>query len=66
MHSFGMPGLFVAAILVVVPLWRLCTRLGFPGWLALAALVPLANVLLLYYLAYADWPRDRGESAPPG
>jgi hypothetical protein len=64
MHMFGMPGLFVGAVLVVVPLWRLCSRLGFPGPLALLALIPLANVILLYYLAYADWPRDRSSGAP--
>lgn len=65
MNMFGMPGLLMAAVLVVVPLWRLCTRLGFPGWIALAALVPVANVGLLYFLAFAEWPRDRSASAPP-
>jgi uncharacterized protein (DUF983 family) len=67
MHGIGFFGMLVIGLLVVVPLWRICARLGFPGWLSLAAFVPLANVLLLYYLAFADWPLDRKAEAggPP-
>jgi uncharacterized protein (DUF983 family) len=67
MHGgFGFFGMLVVGALVMIPLWRLCTRLGFPGWLSLAALVPFANLLLLYFLAFADWPRDRSEGRAPG
>jgi hypothetical protein len=37
-------------------MWRLCSRLGYSSWFSLAMLVPLANILLLYFLAFADWP----------
>jgi len=59
-HSgFGLFGFFIAAIVFVVPLWRVCERLGFPPWISLAAVVPLANVVLLYFLAFAEWPSER-------
>lgn len=49
----------VGAIVVVIPMWRICDRMGHPGWFSIAALIPLLNVVLLYYLGFADWPRDR-------
>ena len=63
MHSgFGFFGMLIAGALVVVPLWRICTRLGFPGWLSLAVFIPLANLLFMYFLAFSEWPRDRQPS----
>ena len=52
--------MLVIAILLVVPVWRICQRAGYPGWLGLLILVPLANLVLLYFLAFARWPaRDK-------
>lgn len=51
--------MLVVAIAIVVPLWRICTRAGYPGWLGLLILLPVANLLLLYFLAFADWPADK-------
>jgi len=66
MHGgFGFFGLVIAAIAVVIPLWRICARLGFPPWISLAALVPLANVLLLYFLAFAEWPMEKTPNKGP-
>lgn len=53
--------LFVGAI-VVVPVWRICARTGYPGWLSLLALVPLANLFLLYFIAFAEWKTPQTES----
>jgi hypothetical protein len=67
MHGgFGFFGLLIAAVAVVVPLWRICDRLGFPAWISLGALVPLANVVLLYFLAFAEWPIDKGTNPQRG
>lgn len=61
MHTgFGFFGMALMAVAAVIPLWRICTRIGFPGWISLAALIPLANLLLLYFLAFAEWPREKG------
>lgn len=44
------------AVVVVVPVWRICKRAGYPGALGLLILVPLLNLGLLYFLAFARWP----------
>lgn len=52
--------LLLPAALVIYPFWRICVRAGFPGWIALLIVVPLVNLGLLYFLAFADWPSLRG------
>lgn len=44
------------ALCVLLVAYRICTKAGFPGYLALAALVPIANLVLALYLAFARWP----------
>lgn len=72
----GMPGfaellvifsiVLFTVIIMVIPYWKICTKAGFPGPLALLMLVPVANIVLPFYLAFADWPalrRPDGASA---
>jgi len=56
----------IGAVLTVIPFWKICTKAGFPGPLALLMLVPLANIILPFYIAFAEWPALRqGQGAPP-
>ncbi|WP_369601383.1 hypothetical protein AAIA72_16500 [Hahella sp. SMD15-11] len=57
-------GWLIAAILVVWPMWRICERAGYHGALSLLILVPLANLALIYFLAFAEWPALKAGSAP--
>ncbi|TAK35295.1 MAG: hypothetical protein EPO21_06220 [Chloroflexota bacterium] len=65
MPGIGVPELMIVlamlaiAGIVVVPYWRIFSRAGFPGWLGLGQLVPLLNIILLFYLAFAEWPVHR-------
>jgi hypothetical protein len=43
-------------VIFILPFWKIFTKAGFPGWLSLLMLIPFANVLMLFYLAFADWP----------
>lgn len=54
--------MLVIAIVAVVPAWRICQRTGYPGILGLLILFPLANIALLYFLAFADWPVEKGKN----
>ena len=45
----------VGIAIVLVPTWRICLKAGFSPWLSLLMLVPLGNLILLYFLAFADW-----------
>jgi len=61
------PGMMVAfAVVVLVPAWRICSKAGFSGWIGLVALVPIANILLLYFLAFSQWPIERRRSRASG
>jgi hypothetical protein len=57
-HGFGFIWL-IGAVLVVIPFWRICARVGHSPWLSLLMLVPIANILFLYYLAFGEWPSGR-------
>lgn len=49
--------LVVAASLAVIvwPASRICKRLGFSPWLGIIAVVPVANVALLWFVAVTPW-----------
>lgn len=38
--------------------YRILCRMGFPGWLAIIALIPVANLIGLFLLATQPWPHD--------
>ena len=46
----------LGALLTVIPFWKICSKAGFPGAISLLMLVPLANVVLPFYVAFAQWP----------
>ena len=51
--------LVFALVMVALPtiaFWKICSKAGFPGALGLLMLVPVANVILPLYLAFAQWP----------
>ncbi|HHN74710.1 MAG TPA: hypothetical protein ENK10_05725 [Acidobacteria bacterium] len=50
--------LIVWQVLLVFPAWKICSRMGFPGWYGLVILVPLLNLVALYYFAFARWPSE--------
>jgi hypothetical protein len=41
---------------VVIPFWFIFKKAGFSGALALLMLVPVANLVMLFVLAFAQWP----------
>ena len=66
MNYMSMPGpaelfvIFIIAIfacfLPVIAYWKICSKAGFHGALGLLIVVPIANIILPLYLAFADWP----------
>ena len=48
--------MFVAmVVLMIIPYWKIFEKAGFHPALSLLMMVPLANILILYYLAFATW-----------
>lgn len=55
----GILEIIIVIILVVVsiiPFWRIFAKAGFPGALSLLMLVPLVNIAMIFFLAFAEWP----------
>ena len=63
MSQIGIPEMSVVAVLAVMALaviWpaaTICRRLGFSPVLGLLAPLPIANVLLRWFVALSPWPR---------
>jgi hypothetical protein len=49
-------GSFAFALVVMIPLWRICQRAGLPAALALIALVPYVGIFVVAaVLAFSRW-----------
>lgn len=61
--------LIMAFFLVVglLPYWKIFGRTGFSPWLSVCMVIPLLNLVVLYYVAFAEWPIDRSRKVgiPP-
>ena len=55
--------MLIVGVVIVVPFWRLLPRFGIPNWVALAALIPLGAVILLYVMAFRDELGGKGGAA---
>ncbi len=47
--------MLVFAIVAIIPAWRICQRIGYPGALGVLIVIPLVNLFLLYFLAFSEW-----------
>jgi hypothetical protein len=60
MYHSGLGLAWLIVVLIgVVPFWRICNRVGHSPWLSLLVLVPLINLIFIYWLAFAEWPSDK-------
>ena len=51
--------MLVFAALIIVPFWFIFRKAGYSQWLGLLMVVPIVNLVMLYFLAFSDWPRLR-------
>jgi hypothetical protein len=45
-----------ALVAVAFPAGRICRRAGYPIWFGLLAVLPIVNLGLLWFVAFAKWP----------
>jgi TRAP-type C4-dicarboxylate transport system permease small subunit len=57
--------LIIVGLIIVLPFWKIFTKAGFPGPLAVLMIIPLVNVLMIFFLAFAEWPSLRGRPGGP-
>jgi len=59
MGPFGLiMWLFFAAV-IILPFWFIFSKAGYSRWLSLLMVVPIANIVMLYFLAFSTWPSQR-------
>jgi hypothetical protein len=44
----------------LIPYWKIFSKAGFSGWLSLLMFVPLANLIVLYVVAFSQWKTKPG------
>lgn len=63
----GLGGISLWQLLIIVaiiaPFWRIFSKAGYSPWLSLLLVLPLVNLVMLYFLAFSAWPALRS-SAP--
>lgn len=63
-HTAVRWGIFIIVCLAILsPVIRILRRTGYSEWWSLLVLVPVANIIGLWWFAYARWPG--GGSARP-
>lgn len=63
METTMRPFSLIYLVLVIIPLWRICTRAGFHGALSLLTLIPLVGPFIVgAILSFANWPAKRSGS----
>ena len=48
--------LLIVGLIIVLPFWKIFQKAGFSGVLALLMIVPLVNIFMFFFLAFAEWP----------
>jgi len=56
MGPFGPVMWLIMVVLVVLPFWFIFLKAGYSKWLGLLMVVPIVNIVMLYYLAFSTWP----------
>jgi hypothetical protein len=47
--------LLLAALIIIIPYWKIFGKAGFPRIFGLFMIIPLVNLILLYVLAFSKW-----------
>ncbi|MDZ7803123.1 hypothetical protein [Thiohalophilus sp.] len=59
MWPFGPFVMIIMAVVIILPFWFIFSKAGYSKWLSLLMVVPVVNIILLYFLAFSDWPSLR-------
>ncbi len=53
------------AAIYVIPFWFILSKAGYSKWLSLLMFFPIVNFILLYFLAFSNWPILRNKNNIP-
>ena len=55
----GLVMFLIMAVLIILPFWFIFAKAGHSKWLSLLMVVPVVNIVMLYFLAFSTWPNQR-------
>ncbi|MDM8351165.1 hypothetical protein P8H27_19995 [Pseudomonas sp. sp1636] len=64
MWPFGSLMMVLFAALVILPFSLIFKKAGYSQWLGLLMILPIVNLVLLYFLAFSTWPYDKAHHSP--
>jgi hypothetical protein len=53
--------IIILSVVKIIPYWRIFSRAGFSPWLSIFIILPIVDLILLYYLGFAEWPSLKGK-----
>ncbi len=59
MGSFEVIILLVMLCIFVLPFWKICEKMGYPGIICLLLYIPIVGIIFLFYLAFTTWPIEK-------
>jgi hypothetical protein len=59
MPIYGLVICLILVVLIIIPFWFIFSKAGYSKWLSLLMVVPIINVVMLYFLAFSAWPSQR-------
>jgi len=54
--STGILMYLIISFFVIIPFWRIFSKAGFHPALSILTVVPIINLITLYYIAFSVWP----------
>ena len=58
----GIVPLIISIIIAIIFAWiwgKIFSKAGFNAWLGILMLIPIANLIMFLYFAFAEWPIHR-------
>jgi len=48
--------ILVVGGIIVIPFWKIFSKAGFPAIMSMLMIIPFLNIIVLFYLGFAEWP----------
>ena len=63
--GIGLIPILVILALAVIPYWKIWSRTGHSGLWSILMIIPVANLISLWVLAFKNWPTVDGREPKP-
>jgi len=54
----------IMGLIIVIPFWKIFQKAGFNAMLSILMLIPFVNLIMIFYLAFTEWPVLKGKQPP--